>query len=33
MIIKAIDKHWDFINEQISRAFRGEKTRVKDIEE
>lgn len=33
MLISAIDKHWDFINKQIDRTFRGEKTIVKDIAE
>lgn len=32
MIIKAIDAHWEFINEQISRTFRGEKVKVKNLE-
>ena len=32
MLIKAIDKHWEFINSQISKTFRGEKTRIKNIE-
>ncbi len=32
MIVNAIEKHWEFINEQISRTFRGEKTKVKNIE-
>lgn len=32
MLISAIDKHWDFLNEQITRTFNGEKTRVKNIE-
>lgn len=32
MLLQAIDKHWEFINEQISRTFRGEKTKVKNIE-
>lgn len=25
-------RHWEFINEQISKTFRGEKTKVKNIE-
>ena len=29
MIVNAIEKHWEFINEQISKTFRGEKTKVK----
>lgn len=32
MIVAAIDRHWDFLNEQITRTFNGEKTKVKDIE-
>ncbi len=32
MIVKAIDKHWEFINKQITRTFNGEKTTVKNIE-
>ncbi len=31
LLLEAIDKNWEFINEQITRTFRGEKTRVKDI--
>lgn len=27
----AINRHWDFINEQITRAFKGEKTIAIDI--
>lgn len=29
MIITALDKHWIFINEQITKTFKGEKTIVK----
>ena len=32
MIITALDKHWIFINEQITKTFKGEKTIVKIIE-
>lgn len=32
MIVAAIDRHWEFLNEQITRAFNGEKTKVKNIE-
>lgn len=32
MIITALDKHWGFINEQITKTFKGEKTIVKNIE-
>lgn len=31
MILSAIDKHWDLINEQITLTFRGEKTELKNI--
>ena len=31
MIINAIDKHWDLINNQITLTFRGEKTELKNI--
>ena len=31
MLLSAIDKHWEFINDQISRTFRGERTKVKDL--
>lgn len=32
MLITAIDTHWNFINEQISKTFRGEKTTIKNLE-
>ena len=32
MIITALDKHWIFINEQITKTLKGEKTIVKNIE-
>ena len=32
LLIEAIDKHWEFLNEQISKSFRGEKTIVKNLE-
>ena len=32
MIVAAIERHWEFLNEQITRTFNGEKTKVKDIE-
>lgn len=32
MLVSAIDCHWDFINDQISRTFRGEKTRIRNLE-
>lgn len=32
MIVSSIERHWEFINDQITKTFRGEKTRVKNIE-
>ena len=32
MIMQAISNNWEFINEQITRCFNGEKTIIKDIE-
>ena len=32
MIVDAIDRHWEWINDQISLTFRGEKTVLKNIE-
>lgn len=32
MLIEAIDSNWEFINEQISKTFKGEKTRVRNLE-
>lgn len=32
MLVSAIDCHLDFINDQISRTFRGEKTRIRNLE-
>ena len=32
MLVAAINRHGDFINEQITRAFNGEKTVAIDIE-
>ncbi len=32
MLVSAIDQNWDFINEQITKAFKGEKTRIKNLE-
>ncbi len=32
MLVAAINRHWDFINEQITRAINGEKTVAIDIE-
>lgn len=27
-----LNRHWEFINKQITRAFNGEKTKIKNIE-
>jgi len=32
MLVAAINRHWEFINEQIIRVFNGEKTISIDIE-
>lgn len=32
MIIAAINRHWTFINEQVTKAFNGEKTIAINIE-
>ncbi len=32
MIVSAIERHWDFLNMQITKTFNGEKTTVKNIE-
>ena len=32
MLTEAIDRHWEFINKQITRTFRGEKTKPQNIE-
>ena len=32
MIVDAIDRHWELINNQITLTFRGEKTELKNIE-
>ena len=32
MIVAAIERHWEFLNEQITRTFNSEKTKVKSIE-
>ena len=32
MLVDAIERHWGFINEQITKTFNGEKTIVKNIE-
>jgi len=31
MIVDAINRNWDFINDQITRSFNGEKTVSKNI--
>ena len=33
MLVAAIDRHWEFINEQITRAFNGEKTFMINLEQ
>lgn len=33
ILVDAIDRHWEFLNNQITKAFRGEKTTVKNLEE
>ena len=32
MLVDAINRHWEFINEQITKTFNGEKTIAIDIE-
>ena len=32
MIIDAIDRHWEFINNQITKTFNGEKTIIRNLE-
>lgn len=32
MLVDAIDRHWEFINDQITKTFKGEKTEFKNIE-
>ncbi len=31
LLVEAIYKNWDFINRQISKTFKGEKTIIKNI--
>ena len=31
MLVNAIDKNWEYINEQISKAFKGKKTKVREL--
>ena len=31
MLLSAIDTHWEYIDMQITRTFKGEKTRIKDF--
>lgn len=31
-LTEAIDKHWKFINDQITKTFNGEKTIIKNLE-
>ncbi len=32
MIVEAMERHWKFINNQITKTFNGEKTKIKNIE-
>ena len=32
MLVAAINRHWEYINEQVTKAFNGEKTISIDIE-
>ena len=32
MLVAAINRHWEYINEQVTKAFNGEKTESIDIE-
>ena len=32
MLVDAIDKHWHFLNEQITKTFEGKKTTIKNLE-
>lgn len=32
MIIDAIDRYWEFINNQITKTFNGEKTIIRNLE-
>ncbi len=32
MLVASINRHWEFINDQITRTFNGEKTIAIDIE-
>ena len=31
MLVKAIEDNWEFLNDQITRTFNGEKTVLKDL--
>lgn len=31
MLIKAIEDNWEFLNDQITRTFNGEKTSLKNL--
>ena len=31
MLVAAINRHWDFINEQVTKTFNGEKTIAIDL--
>ena len=32
MLVKAIEDNWDFLNDQITKSFNGEKTIIKNLE-
>lgn len=32
LLVKAIEDNWEFLNNQITKSFNGEKTIVKDLE-
>ena len=32
MLVKAIEDNWEFLNEQITKSFNGEKTIMKNLE-
>lgn len=32
LLVSAIERHWEFINDQITKVFNGEKTTLKNIE-
>lgn len=32
MLVKAIEDNWDFLNDQITKSFNGEKIIIKNLE-